>query len=142
MTAKIAEVKQQVDFLIVMFNSGTEDSHDPAAFTGRSVKALRAAAESGADLVIGNQAHHVQAAEVHNGVFVAYALGNFVYDQVHTPEHTQGYLVEASLWQDRVAAVRLIPHQIEDYYRPEMATGDLRAKILGDVWGAAANLPE
>lgn len=138
LTRRIAEVKQEVDFLVVMFNSGTEDTHDPSP---RSIKALRAAAEAGADVIIGNQAHHVQAAEVHNGVFVAYALGNFIYDQVHTPEHSQCYLVEAALWQDRVAATRLLPCEIELQYRPVFAEGETRTKILGDVFGAAELLP-
>jgi len=139
MTERIRAVAAEVDFLIVMFNSGTEDTHIPSE---RSVKGLRAAAAAGADLVIGNQAHHVQAAEVHNGIFIAYALGNFVYDQVHTPEHTQGYLVEASFWADRVAATRLVPYQIYEYYRPELADGELRTKILGDVWSAATALAD
>jgi poly-gamma-glutamate synthesis protein (capsule biosynthesis protein) len=138
LTRRIREVKEEVDFLVVMFNSGTEDTHDPSP---RSIKALRAAAEAGADLVIGNQAHHVQAAEVHEGVFVAYALGNFIYDQVHTPEHSQCYLVEASLWADRVATTRLLPCEIELQYRPLFAGGETRAKILGDIFGAAERLP-
>src|SRR5690606_36396935 len=52
MKATIAAVRPEVDFLIVMFNSGTEDTHIPSE---RSIKALRTAAESGADLVLGNQ---------------------------------------------------------------------------------------
>lgn len=138
LTRRIAEVKQEVDFLIVMFNSGTEDTHDPSP---RSIKALRAAAEAGADLIIGNQAHHVQAAEVHNGVFVAYALGNFIYDQVHTPQHSQCYLVEAAIWPDRVATTRLLPCEIEEQYRPVFAEGETRASILGDIFSAAERLP-
>lgn len=133
----IREAKEEVDFLVVMFNSGTEDTHDPSE---RSVKALRAAAAAGADLVIGNQAHHAQAVEVRNETFIAYALGNLVYDQVHTPEHTQGYLVEASIVDGTVVAVRLLPYQIAELYRPEFAEGDLRTKILGDVFTASATL--
>lgn len=138
MSAHIRAVKEEVDFLVVMFNSGTEDTHDPSP---RSIKGLRAAAEAGADLIIGNQAHHVQAAEVHNGVFVAYALGNFIYDQVHTIEHSQCYLVEASLWPDRVAATRLLPCEIELQYRPVFAEGATRTKILDDIFAAAERLP-
>ncbi|MDZ7727159.1 MAG: CapA family protein [Dehalococcoidia bacterium] len=141
MERTIREAKEEVDFLIVMINSGTEDSHDPGQYTNRSIKGLRAAADAGADLVIGNQAHHVQAAEVRDGTFIGYALGNFVYDQVHSVEHTQCYLAEASFWEDRLAAMRLLPCQIHDYYQPRFVDEQTRLKILGDVWGAAANLP-
>ena len=37
---------------------------------------------------------------------------------------------------------RLVPYQIEGQYKPTFVSGDLRAKILGDVFGASAELPE
>ncbi|HEX6029974.1 MAG TPA: CapA family protein [Tepidiformaceae bacterium] len=137
-TARIRALKQQVDVVIVQVQTGTEDTHDPSP---RSIKALRAAAAAGADLIIGNQAHHVQAVETTEGSFIAYALGNFIFDQVHTPEHTQGYLVEATFWGKQLANVRLVPYQIEDKYRPEFAEAPLRAKILEDVFAASERLP-
>ena len=33
--------------------------------------------------------------EVRDGVFIAYALGNFIFDQRWTPEHMEGYLLES-----------------------------------------------
>jgi len=136
---RIARLKSQVDIVVVQVQSGTEDTHTPSP---RSLKALRAAAENGADLVVGNQAHWVQAIETRGNTFVAYALGNFIFDQVHTPEHTQGYLLEATFIDKRLVVVRFVPYQIEDRYRPVFATGALRLKILGDVFKAAKALPE
>jgi len=118
--------------------SGTEDTHVP---TARSIKALRAAADAGADLVVGNQAHWVQAAETRGPSFIAYALGNFVFDQTHTPEHTQGYLLEATFHGSRLVTIRMLPYQIEERYRPVFAAGALRLKILGDVMTASQKLP-
>ena len=83
----------------------------------------------------------VQAAEVRGDAFIAYALGNFVFDQRWTPEHTQGYLLEATFWGKQLANVRLVPYQIADQYRPEFVTGATRAKILRDVFEAAKGLP-
>ncbi|MBI2766194.1 MAG: CapA family protein [Chloroflexi bacterium] len=131
---RIRQLKTQVDIVIVQVQTGTENTHDP---TDRSIKALRTAADAGAGLVIGNQAHWAQAVEVRGGAFIAYALGNFIFDQVHTPEFTQGYLVESTFHGKRLVDVRLVPYQIEERYRPTFATGDLRAKILGDVFGAS-----
>ena len=136
--ATIKELDARVDVVILQVQTGTEDTHDPSS---RSIKALRAAADAGADLIIGNQAHHAQAVEARGDAYIAYALGNFIFDQVWTPEHTQGYLVEASFWGERLVNVRLVPYQIEDKYRPTFVEADLRAKILGDVYGAAARLP-
>ena len=75
----ITDLAEAVDVVIVQVQTGTEDTHDPSE---RSIKALRVARSAGATLVIGNQAHHVQAIEpLEEGKFIAYALGNFIFDQ-------------------------------------------------------------
>lgn len=137
-TASIRALKEQVDFVIVQVQSGTEETHAPSP---RSLKALRAAVDAGADLVIGNQAHWPQAVETRDEAFVAYALGNFVYDQTATPEHRQGYLVESIFREGRLINIRLRPIEIEEKYRPVFVEGGTKVKILGDVATAAQNLP-
>jgi poly-gamma-glutamate capsule biosynthesis protein CapA/YwtB (metallophosphatase superfamily) len=137
-TQRIKDLKKQVDIVIVQVQSGTEDTHTPSP---RSIKALRAAADAGADLVVGNQAHWVQAVEVRDDAFVAYALGNFIFDQVHTPEHTQGYLLEATFHDAKLATVRLVPYQIENRYKPTFVSGTTRNKVIGDVVDASVDLP-
>ncbi len=135
--AVIAAVVEQVDVVIVQVQSGTEDTHDPSP---RSIKALRAAVEAGATLVVGNQAHHVQAIEPGAEAFVAYALGNFIYDQTRLEGHTQGYLLEATFHDARLINVRLVPYVIEDLYRPVFAEGEVRTKILNDIFAASVRL--
>ncbi len=135
---RVRALKAQVDIVVVQIQSGTEDTHAPSP---RSIKGLRAAAEAGADLVVGNQAHWVQAIEVRDDVFIAYALGNFIFDQRWTPEHTQGYLLEATFHDKRLATVRMVPYQIEDRYKPTFVAGATRAKVLGDVIEASLALP-
>ncbi|MCC6388830.1 MAG: CapA family protein [Dehalococcoidia bacterium] len=137
-TAAIRGLRPQVDVVIVQVQTGTEDTHTP---TARSIKALRAAAAAGADVVVGNQAHWVQAAEVRDGAFIAYALGNFIFDQVHTPEHTQGYLLEATFHGKMLVTVRLVPYQIENQYRPVFLAGAQRLKVIRDVLTASQDLP-
>ncbi|MFN0094568.1 MAG: CapA family protein [Dehalococcoidia bacterium] len=134
---RIRKLKTEVDLVIVQVQSGTEDTHDPSP---RSIKALRAAVDAGADLVVGNQAHWVQAAEFRGDTFVAYALGNFLFDQRHTPQHYQGVLLEAEVWGKKIAQVRLVPYEIIDRHRPEILEGAVRAKVLNDVWAASERL--
>ena len=134
---RIRQLRARVDIVIVMVQSGFEDTHDPSP---RSIKALRAAVDAGADIVLGNQAHWAGAVEMRGDSFVTYAMGNFVFDQVHTPQHTQGFLVETILLDKRVANVRLLPYRILDLYRPEFVDRDLRADILADVFEASGRL--
>jgi poly-gamma-glutamate synthesis protein (capsule biosynthesis protein) len=136
---RIRKLKEEVDVVIVQVQSGYEDTHDPSP---RSLKALRAAVEAGADLVVGNQAHWVQAIELRGSAFIAYALGNFIFDQTRTPEHTQGYLLEATFHGAKLATVRMVPYEIEERYRPAFVEGETRAKVLGDVIGASTGLSE
>jgi len=136
---RIRKLKSDVDVVIVQVQSGYEDTHEPSP---RSIKALRAAVDAGADLVVGNQAHWVQGVEPRGSAFIAYALGNFIFDQDRTPEHTQGYLLEATFHGARLATVRLVPYRIADRYRPTFVEGETRVKILGDVVGASTGLPE
>jgi poly-gamma-glutamate capsule biosynthesis protein CapA/YwtB (metallophosphatase superfamily) len=136
---RVRAMKLVADVVIVQIQSGTEDTHDP---TERSIKALRAAAAAGATLVIGNQAHWAQAVETRDDAFIAYALGNFIFDQIHTPEHTQGYLVQATYAEKKLVNVRLVPYQIATQYKPTFVDGALRAKIETDVFEAAAKLPK
>jgi poly-gamma-glutamate capsule biosynthesis protein CapA/YwtB (metallophosphatase superfamily) len=138
-TERIRRLKQQADVVIVQVQSGTEDTHTPSP---RSLKALRAAVDAGADLVIGNQAHWVQAIEPRGDAFIAYALGNFIFDQLHTPEHSQGYVVEATFWGPKLVNVRLLPYEIIDLHKPTFVGGAKARKILGDVFNASAALPE
>ena len=137
--ARINALAGEVDVVIVQVQSGTEDTHDPSP---RSIKALRAAVEAGATLVVGNQAHHVQAVEPGAEAFVAYALGNFIYDQNRLEGHMQGYLLEATFWGERLVNLRFAPYVIENLYRPVFAEGEVRTKILNDVFEASIRLAE
>ncbi|HEY5476763.1 MAG TPA: CapA family protein [Tepidiformaceae bacterium] len=134
----IKTLKQQVDVVIVQVHSGIEETHNPSP---RTIKARRAAADAGADLVIGNHPHWAQTVEERGNAFIAYALGNFIFDQVQTEEHTEGYLVEATFWGGRLVNVRLRPYYIVNRTTPTFATGATRSKILDDVFTASANLP-
>ena len=134
----IRDVAESVDVVIVQVQSGIEDTHNPSP---RSIKALRAAVESGSVLVVGNHPHHAQAVESGEDWFLAYALGNFIYDQTRLEGHKQGFILEATFWGADLRNVRLVPYEIEDLYRPVMAEGELRAKILNDVFTASLALP-
>ena len=134
----IKTLKQQVDVVIVQVHSGIEETHDPSP---RTIKALRAAADAGADLVIGNHTHWAQAVEERGNAFIAYALGNFIFDQVQTEEHTEGYLVEATFWSGRLVNVRLRPYVIVDQTTPTFLSGSRRTGVLDDVFSATTDLP-
>ena len=113
--ADIARVRSQVDVVIVLPHWGVEYAAQPTADQRAWAAALVAA---GADLVIGNHPHLVQPVETAaSGGVVAYALGNFVFDQ--GPIETRRGAVFEAVFQGRtLTAWRLLPVRIYDLYQP------------------------
>jgi hypothetical protein len=60
-----------------MFHSGNEESVFVSAFQAATA---HAAIDAGATLVLGHHPHVLQAAERYKRGFIAYSLGNFVFD--------------------------------------------------------------
>jgi poly-gamma-glutamate synthesis protein (capsule biosynthesis protein) len=106
-----------------------------------SQRALAAAAvEAGADLVIGNHPHWVQAAELIDDAFVAYALGNFVFDQDWSVPTQQGAVLEAAFHGGQLRGVEYHPIRIVDQHQPVFAEPGEAREILDRIWTASAAL--
>ena len=95
--------------------------------------AARAAIDGGAALVVGAHPHVLQVSERYNGGFIAYSLGNFVFDGFGFPENYTAIL-SATLTPAGVADVQWIPAVIENGL-PRPAAPDESAIILRMVGG-------
>ncbi len=133
----VAAARAIADVVIIIPHWGIEYTAEPSE--RQRVFAL-AAADAGADLVIGNHPHWVQAHEQIGGTFVAYALGNFVFDQDWSLETQQGAMLEVTFAGTRVTGTAYFPVHVYDQYQPRLAVGDEAAQILGRIEDAAAAL--
>jgi poly-gamma-glutamate synthesis protein (capsule biosynthesis protein) len=133
----IAAAAAVADVVIVMPQWGIEYQAEPTA--GQRQLAA-AAAEAGAGLVIGNHPHWVEAAEVIDGVFVAYALGNFVFDQDWSLETQQGVMLQASFFGAQLKGIEYYPVHIYDEHQPRFAEPEEAQQILDRIWDASATL--
>ncbi len=130
----IRQAKTQADVVIVLPQWGAE-------FTGRrtwlQVNGAREMAEAGAALIVGNNPHHVQAIEtLPNGAVVAYALGNFVFDQEWsdgTHFVIQGLMLKATFRGAQLEKVEPIPIQIYDNVQPRLAPPLAATQVMQDV---------
>ncbi len=80
MAAEIRALRVSVDVVAVIMHWGLEYTHVPAPSPGNSGAPrdiARAAIDAGADLVLGNHPHWVQAVELYKDGLIAYAHGNF-----------------------------------------------------------------
>jgi len=134
----VAAAAAQADVVVVLPQWGVEYTNDP---TASQQNLAAAAAEAGADLVIGNHPHWVQAVDVIGETYVAYALGNFVFDQDWSIPTQQGVVLEAAFHGAELKGVRLHPIRINDQYQPVSADPAEASEILGRIWAASAALP-
>jgi poly-gamma-glutamate synthesis protein (capsule biosynthesis protein) len=136
--ADIAAARNAADVVIVLTQWGVEYTETPTAEQRVWAAHLIAA---GAALVVGNHPHLIQPYEAYPNALVAYALGNFVFDQ--GPWRTrQGVVLEAVFRGAQLDAWRLLPVHIYDYHQPRWAEGDEAQAILERVETLSAELAE
>jgi poly-gamma-glutamate synthesis protein (capsule biosynthesis protein) len=115
--ADVEAAGSRADVVIVMLHAGRELRRQPT----RSQRRLAlAATEAGAALVIGAHPHRLQAAAWKGDGYVAWSLGNFVFDRFGGTWNDTAIL-DVTLTAEGVSAVRWRPAVIEDGF-PRKAT--------------------
>ena len=133
----IAAARKVSDVVIAMPHWGPENSPDPNA----SQRALaRVAVDAGADLVVGNHTHVVQALEEIEGVPVFYGLGNFVFDQNWALDHMQGVILKVEFEGNQVLGYELIPTHVDFDGTVHLAGEQEAEEILQRIQEASRNL--
>ena len=157
----VRRAKEQADHVIVAF-SWSGDCEDPANFVREYVTspddlqraAAHVIAEAGGSLIAGNGPHIVQASESIGDLFVAYSLGNFIYDQDWSKpdrgdpayvdyETVDWVILEAGFTADRLVGYRMRPGMVLESYRPELVdpAGEHGRRIFDRLWSASDVLP-
>jgi len=93
----IKNAAKQVDFLIVSFHFGEEYQ---VKHNARQEFLAHRAVDDGAKIVIGHHPHVVEDTEVYKNSYIAYSLGNFIFDQSWSKPTMQGMLLEIKLDRD------------------------------------------
>jgi poly-gamma-glutamate synthesis protein (capsule biosynthesis protein) len=83
-----------VDHLVVSFHFGDEYK---TKHNARQEFLAHKAVDNGAKIVIGHHPHVIQDTEVYKNGFIAYSLGNFIFDQRFSEATMQGMLLEIKL---------------------------------------------
>jgi poly-gamma-glutamate synthesis protein (capsule biosynthesis protein) len=126
-TAAITAARARADAVIVSVHWGYEYDlrADPAQHA-----AVQAMVDAGASLVIGHHPHVVQAAEVRGESFVAYSLGNFVFDRQEA-DTRQGLALRGFFDQEGLRAVQALP--VGAGPRPRLMAPEEAASLLARV---------
>jgi poly-gamma-glutamate synthesis protein (capsule biosynthesis protein) len=133
----VARAREMAEVVVVLPHWGAEYTATPSP---RQREIARIATYAGADLIVGNHAHWVAAHEQVGETFVAYALGNFVFDQDWSLETQQGAMLEVTFTGDAITATRFIPVHIWDEFQPRLAEPAEAAQITGRIESASGEL--
>ncbi len=132
----IAAARQVSDVVIAMPHWGPEDVPTPNYLQRGLAEDLVAA---GADLVVGNHTHVVQALQEIDGVPVFYGLGNFVFDQ-RLRDHQQGVILLVRFQGTKYLGYELIPTHVDRDGRVHLAGEAEAAEIMERIRQASAQL--
>lgn len=111
MVAAVQAARQLADVVIVSCHWGTEYTINTTPSQREVAQAL---ANAGAALVIGHHPHVVQGVRYEPRTFIAYSLGNFVFDMGNTGDRAEGLALRAWLGVGGVKSVELLPVQIKN----------------------------
>lgn len=110
--------KKAADVVVVLMHWG--DEYATSSNSGQK-ELGRALIDAGADLVVGHHPHVVQEVERYEGTrsgWIAYSLGNFVFDQYFSENTMRGLLLKAIVKEKKIIDVESINIQLTTSYQP------------------------
>ncbi len=105
------------DLVIVCPHWGVEYALKP---TREQVDLAHQMIDAGADLIVGSHPHVVQPVEKYHDRWIAYSLGNFIFDQ-QGPNTHRGLLLKATVRDKHVIDVQSIPIDINSQFQAKLA---------------------
>lgn len=114
---KIADAKKQADLVVISLHWGEEYEKNANAHQREFAHKF---IDAGADLVIGHHPHVVQEVESYKDGFIAYSLGNFIFDQSFSKETMEGLMLKVTLKDKKIESVKNIPLKISETFQPEI----------------------
>ena len=115
-TEIIQNASKQVDYLIVSFHFGEEYK---TKHNTRQEYLAHKAIDAGAKIVIGTHPHVVEDTEVYKNGFIAYSLGNFIFDQGFSINTMQGMLLEIKLDREGGMTIKKNVVKLNKFFQPD-----------------------
>ena len=113
----IKEAKKKSDIIIVSMHFGDEYKTSP---TPEQKELARLAVDSGANLVIGHHPHVIQLVEKYQEGYIAYSLGNFIFDQNFSEETMKGLILKVFVENGKIKEVAPVEFEINQNFQPEI----------------------
>jgi D-alanyl-D-alanine carboxypeptidase len=112
----VQNASKKVDYLVVTFHFGEEYQ---TKHNARQEYLAHKAIDAGAKIIIGTHPHVVEDTEVYKNGFIAYSLGNFIFDQGFSTNTMQGMLLEIKLNRDGSMSVKKNTVKLNKFFQPD-----------------------
>lgn len=124
--AAISAAKENADLVVVMVHWGEDLEEEPEE--DQKAKA-RAYIDAGADLVIGAHPHVLQGFETYKGKWIAYSLGNFIFEAYPEGTDAETGVLDASCTKEGACELRFNPMLVVQG-QPTPLEGDAALALL------------
>ena len=112
----VKNASSQVDYLVVSFHFGDEYQ---TKHNIRQEYLAHKAIDNGTKIVVGTHPHVIEDTEVYKNGFIAYSLGNFIFDQGFSQNTMQGMLLEIKLNRDGNMTVKKNIVKLNKLFQPD-----------------------
>jgi poly-gamma-glutamate synthesis protein (capsule biosynthesis protein) len=113
----VMRAKNVADIVIVSFHWGNEYE---TVHNADQEQRAKAAIDAGADLVIGHHPHVVQEVVKYGNGYIAYSLGNFIFDQNFSPDTSWGLTLKATVKDKKIISVEEYPVTFNKTFQPSL----------------------
>lgn len=113
----IKSAKENADILIVSLHAGEEYKTNPNEL---QISLAKSFIDAGADLVVGHHPHVIQPTIAYENGWIAFSLGNFVFDQGFSKETMEGTLLKAVIEGKKIKEVILIKIKMNEFFQPQI----------------------
>jgi len=121
--ADIRFARPLADLVIVCPHWGVEYALKP---TRDQVELAHQMIDAGADMIVGSHPHVVQPLENYHDHWIAYSLGNFVFDQQNAATH-RGLMLRVRVRDKQISEVLPLAIRINSSFQAELAPADHRS---------------
>lgn len=117
----IKEARKKADLIVVSLHWGNEYETTHNLNQEKIAKTL---IDAGAQLIIGHHPHVVQPVVEYGGGYIAYSLGNFVFDQNFSPDTKTGLVLRVILTEKKISKVEQIKIAFTSSYQPYLISSE------------------
>ncbi len=134
----IQKLRQQVDYVILSFHWGLNDSEKPPFWVRQLA---RKSIDAGADIILGHHPHFPQGIEIYKDKPIIYCLGNFIFGHNH-PFWTDNFLAKFILTPNQIKSIEILPiaGENQDLAQPFLLTGARSTGLLKDIQNKSLDL--